>query len=157
MRRVLTLHLENQAGALSRVAGLFSARAFNIESLTVAPAESPGISRMTLVTRGSDHVVEQILKQINKLIDVIKVVDLTEVPHVERELLLVKLLVRGEDRQELRSLVEVFRGRIVDVTPPSYIVELTGARDKLDAFLKALDVRWVVELACTGSCGMVRD
>ncbi len=156
MRRVLTLHMENQAGALSRVAGLFSARAFNIESLTVAPTESRGVSRMTLVTRGSEHLVEQILKQINKLIDVIKVVDLTESPHVERELMLVKLRAGGENRPEVRSLVDIFRGKIVDVTPSSYVIELTGTADKLEAFLEALDARHILELARTGSCGMAR-
>ncbi|MDD9818526.1 MAG: acetolactate synthase small subunit [Gammaproteobacteria bacterium] len=156
MRHILSLLLENEAGALSRVAGLFSARSFNIESLTVAPTEDPSLSRMTLVTVGSDEVVEQIMKQINKLIDVVKVVDLNESPHIERELLLIKAQAQGEKRREIRSLVEIFRGRIVDVTEATYIVEITGTGEKLDAFLVALGEKNVLEMVRSGVSGIAR-
>ena len=129
MRHILSLLLENEAGALSRVAGLFSARAYNIESLTVAPTEDPTLSRMTIVTSGSDDVIEQITKQLNKLIEVVKVFDLNEGRHIERELMLVKIRSEGKDREEIKRTADIFRGRVIDVTARIYTIELTGTRD----------------------------
>jgi len=148
--------MENEAGALSRVAGLFSARGYNIESLTVAPTEDESLSRMTIVTRGSDDVIEQITKQLNKLIDVVKVVDLSEAGHIERELMLVKVRADGELREEMKRMSDIFRGRIVDVTEKTYIIELTGSGHKLDAFLDALDKGAILETARTGASGIGR-
>ncbi len=156
MRHLLSLLLENEAGALSRVAGLFSARGFNIESLTVAPTEDPTISRMTLATSGSDEIIEQITKQLNKLIDVIKVVDLDEGEHIERELLLIKILAKKEDRDEVKRMVDIFRGRIIDVTEKTYTVEMTGTGDKLDAFIAILDKGWILEVVRSGVSGISR-
>ncbi|MDD2864977.1 MAG: acetolactate synthase small subunit, partial [Methylococcales bacterium] len=135
MRHIIAILIENEAGALSRVAGLFSARGYNIESLTVAPTEDPSLSRMTLVTRGSEDVIEQITKQLNKLIDIVKLIDLQETVHIERELMLVKIKTSDKMRDELRSVVDIFRGKIIDVTPTSYVIEMTGTSDKLDAFI----------------------
>jgi acetolactate synthase-1/3 small subunit len=148
--------MENEAGALSRVAGLFSARGYNIESLTVAPTEDATLSRMTIVTRGSDDVIEQITKQLNKLIDVVKVVDLSEAGHIERELMLVKVRAEGESREEMKRMSDIFRGRIVDVTDKTYTIELTGAGYKLDAFLEALDKGAILETVRTGASGIGR-
>jgi acetolactate synthase-1/3 small subunit len=148
--------MENESGALSRVAGLFSARAYNIESLTVAPTEDATLSRMTIVTRGSDDVIEQITKQLNKLIDVVKVVDLSEAGHIERELMLVKVRAEGEWREEMKRMSDIFRGRIIDVTDKTYTVELTGAGSKLDAFLEALDKSAILETVRTGASGIGR-
>jgi acetolactate synthase-1/3 small subunit len=156
MRHILSILLENHAGALSRVAGLFSARAFNIESLTVAPTEDPTVSRMTLVTSGSDEIVEQIVKQLNKLIDVIKLIDLNDGPHIERELMLVKVLARDAGREEIKRLVDIFRGRIIDVTDTTYVVELTGASYKLDAFIEAVNGELIMEVVRTGVSGIAR-
>lgn len=156
MRHILSLLLENEAGALSRVSGLFSARAFNIESLTVAPTEDASISRMTLVTTGSDEIIEQIIKQLNKLVDVIKVVDLSEAKHIERELMLIKTQAKGNARDEVKRLVDVFRGRIIDVTENSYTVELTGTGEKLNAFIEALDNRMILEVVRSGVSGIAR-
>ncbi|HEY5703079.1 MAG TPA: acetolactate synthase small subunit [Gammaproteobacteria bacterium] len=156
MRHILSLLLENEAGALSRVSGLFSARAFNIESLTVAPTEDPTVSRMTLVTSGSDEIVEQITKQLNKLVDVIKVVDLSESRHIERELLLIKLTAKNDHREEIKRLVDIFRGRIIDVTGSSYTIEMTGSGDKLDAFIDALDKKLILEVVRSGVSGIAR-
>jgi len=148
--------MENEAGALSRVAGLFSARGYNIESLTVAPTEDPSLSRMTLVTRGTDEVIEQITKQLNKLIDVVKLMDMTDGPHIEREMMLVKVQAEGDRRNELKRLADIFRGRIIDVTDQNYTIELTGAGDKLDAFLQALDRGVIVEVVRSGVSGISR-
>ena len=148
--------MENEAGALSRVAGLFSARGYNIEALTVAPTEDPSLSRMTLVTRGTDEVIEQITKQLNKLIDVVKLLDMTDGPHIEREMMLVKLQAVGESRNELKRIADIFRGRIIDVTDQTYTVELTGAGDKLDAFLQALDPGVIIEVVRSGVSGIAR-
>ena len=126
MRHIISLLLENEAGALSRVSGLFSARGYNIESLTVAPTEDPTLSRMTIVTTGSDDVIEQITKQLNKLVDVVKVVDLSDGEHIERELMLVKVRAVGKDREEMKRMADIFRGRIIDVTDKAYTIELTG-------------------------------
>jgi len=148
--------MENEAGALSRVAGLFSARGYNIESLTVAPTEDPSLSRMTLVTRGTEEVIEQITKQLNKLIDVVKLLDMTDGPHIEREMMLVKVQAVGENRNELKRIADIFRGRIIDVTDQTYTVELTGAGDKLDAFLQALDPVLIIEVVRSGVSGIAR-
>ena len=156
MRHILSLLMENETGALSRVSGLFSARAYNIESLTVAPTEDPTVSRMTLVTSGSDEIIEQITKHLNKLVDVIKVIDLNESRHIERELMLIKLLARGEHREEIKRLVDIFRGRIIDVTENTYTIEMTGAGDKLDAFIGALDDNVILEVVRSGVSGIAR-
>ena len=148
--------MENEAGALSRVAGLFSARGYNIESLTVAPTEDPSLSRMTLVTRGTDEVIEQITKQLNKLIDVVKLMDMTDGPHLEREMMLVKVRAQGENRNELKRISDIFRGRIIDVTDRTYTVEMTGSGDKLDAFLQALDQAVIIEVVRSGVSGIAR-
>lgn len=155
-RRVLSILLENEAGALCRVAGLFSARAYNIESLTVAPTEDPTVSRMTLVTSGPNEVIEQITKQLNKLIDVIRLMDLNEHKHIERELMLIKVTATGIDRDEIKRLVDVFRGRIIDVTNVTYVIELTGTGEKLDAFLAALDRKLILEVVRSGVSGIAR-
>jgi len=156
MHHILSLLLENEAGALSRVAGLFSARGYNIESLTVAPTEDATLSRMTIVTTGSDDVIEQITKQVNKLVDVVKIVDLNEGKHVERELMLVKLRAVGKDRDELKRTADIFRARVIDLTEKTYVIELTGTGDKLDAFLEAIDRALVLEAVRTGACGLGR-
>ena len=156
-RHTISILLENESGALSRVAGLFSARAYNIESLAVAPTEDPTVSRMTMVTIGSPEIVEQITKQLNKLVDVIKLVDLNEGPHIERELMRVKLRTAGsEQRAEFKRLVEIFGGTIVDVSDVSYTVELTGSRSSLDDFVEAAGVRHVMELARSGVLGLLK-
>ena len=156
MRHIISLLLENEAGTLSRVAGLFSARAFNIESLTVAPTEDRTVSRMTLVTSGSDEIIEQITKQLNKLVDVVKVVDLNDYRHIERELLLIKVAAKQEARAEIKRLAEIFRGRIIDVSENAYMLELTGAGAKLDAFIRALDDSMILEVARSGVLGVTR-
>ena len=156
MRHIISLLLENEAGALSRVAGLFSARAFNIESLTVAPTEDRTVSRMTLVTSGSDEIIEQITKQLNKLVDVVKVVDLNDYRHIQRELLLIKVSAKKEERAEIKRLAEIFRGRIIDVSENAYMLELTGAGAKLDAFIRALDESMILEVARSGVLGVTR-
>ncbi len=156
MRHIISILMENESGALSRVAGLFSARGYNIESLTVAPTEDPSLSRMTLVTRGTDAVIEQITKQLNKLVDVVKLMDMYEGPHIERELMLVKLRAENSQRDEIMRLAEIFRGRIIDVTDATYTVELTGTGDKLDAFLQALDEAMIIEVVRSGATGIAR-
>jgi len=156
MRHIISILVENEAGALCRIAGLFSARAFNIESLTVAPTEDPTVSRMTVVTEGSDAIIEQITKQLNKLVDVIKLIDLNESSHIERELMLVKVKAQGMEREEIKRLSDIFRGRIIDVTDTTYIIELTGTGDKLDAFVEALDYKLIVEVVRTGVSGISR-
>ena len=156
MRHILSILVENEAGALSRVSGLFSARAYNIESLTVAPTEDPTLSRMTIVTTGSDDVIEQITKQLNKLVDVVKVVDLSDGEHIERELMLVKVRAAGKDRDEMKRMAEIFRGRIIDVTDKSYTIELTGTGAKLDAFLNAIERSAILETVRTGASGIGR-
>ncbi len=156
MRHVISLLIENEAGALSRVSGLFSARAYNIESLTVAPTEDPSLSRMTIVSVGSEEIIEQITKQLNKLIDVVKVVDLSEAGHIERELMLIKVRATGKDREELTRIADIFRGRIIDVTDSTYVVELTGPGSKLDAFVEAIDRALILETVRSGVCGIGR-
>ena len=156
MKHILSILLENESGALSRVAGLFSARGYNIESLTVAPTEDATLSRMTIVTTGSDDVIEQITKQVNKLIEVVKIVDLNEGKFVERELMLVKVRAAGKDREELKRTADIFRARIIDVTDKTYTLELTGTGYKLDAFLEAIDRSLILETVRTGACGIGR-
>ncbi len=156
MRHIISLLMENEAGALSRVAGLFSARGYNIESLTVAPTEDLTLSRMTIVTRGSDEVIEQINKQLNKLIDVVKLQDLSDGSHIERELMLVKVRAVGEGREEMKRMADIFRGSIIDVTEKTYTIELTGDGKKLAAFLEAIDAADILETVRTGTSGIGR-
>jgi len=156
MRHIISLLMENESGALSRVSGLFSARGYNIESLTVAPTEDPTMSRMTIVTRGSDEVIEQINKQLNKLVDVVTVMDLTDGDHIERELMLVKVRALGEAREELKRIADIFRGRIIDVSDKTYTIELTGTGNKLDSFLQAIDHDLILETVRTGASGIGR-
>jgi len=156
MRHIISILLENEAGALSRVSGLFSARGSNIQSLTVAPTENPTLSRMTIVTAGSDDVIEQITKQLNKLVDVVKVLDLSDGNHIERELMLVKVRAVGKDREEMKRMTDIFRGRIIDVTDKDYTIEVTGTGAKLDAFLKAIDPGAILETVRTGASGIGR-
>ena len=157
MRHIISILMENESGALSRVAGLFSARGYNIESLTVAPTEDTTLSRMTLVTSGSDEIIEQITKQLNKLVDVVKLVDLTEGPHIERELMMIKVKTSGAgNREEVKRLVEIFRGNIIDVTPTTYTIEMTGDANKLDAFIVALDKAPILETVRSGLSGISR-
>ena len=156
MRHIISLLLENEAGALSRVSGLFSARGYNIETLTVAPTEDLSLSRLTIVTSGSDEVIEQITKQLNKLIDVIKVVDLSEAAHIERELMLIKVRAAGKDREEMKRMADIYRGRIIDVTDSTYVIELTGSGSKLDSFIQAIDADLILETVRTGVSGIGR-
>lgn len=156
MKHIISLLMENEAGALSRVAGLFSARAYNIESLTVAPTEDETLSRMTIVTSGSDEIIEQIIKQLNKLVDVVKVLDLNDGRYIERELMLVKVKATGTFRDEMKRMCDIFRGRIIDVADGSYTIELTGSGSKLDAFLEAMDKSAILETVRTGASGIGR-
>ena len=156
MRHIISILIENEAGALSRVSGLFSARGYNIETLTVAPTEDASLSRMTIVTTGSEEVLEQITKQLNKLVDVVKVVDLSEAAHIERELMLIKVRATGKDREEMKRMADIFRGRIIDVTEKTYTIELTGPGEKLDAFIKAIDAATILETVRTGASGIGR-
>jgi acetolactate synthase-1/3 small subunit len=156
MRHIISILLENEAGALSRVSGLFSARGYNIETLTVAPTEDPSLSRLTIVTSGSDEIIEQITKQLNKLIDVVKVVDLSEAAHIERELMLIKVRAAGKDREEMKRMADIYRGRIIDVTEATYVIELTGSGSKLDSFIQAIDGDLILETVRTGVSGIGR-
>jgi len=156
MRHVIALLIENEAGALSRVSGLFSARGYNIESLTVAPTEDASLSRMTIVTTGSDDIIEQITKQLNKLVDVVKVVDLSEAAHIERELMLIKVRATGKDREEMKRMADIFRGRVIDATESSYVIELTGNQTKLDSFIGAIDSSLILETVRSGITGIGR-
>lgn len=156
MKHIISILLENEPGALSRVVGLFSARAYNIESLTVAPTEDKSLSRMTIVTRGSEDVIEQITKHLNRLIEVVKVIDLNEFPYIERELMLIKVRAVGKEREEIKRMSDIFRGRIIDVTDKSYTIELTGDGGKLDAFIEALEEGSILETVRTGSSGISR-
>jgi len=156
MRHIISVLLENEPGALSRVVGLFSARGYNIETLSVAPTEDPSLSRMTLVTIGSDDVIEQITKHLNRLVEVVKVFDLTEGPHIERELMMIKVRAVGKEREELKRTTDIFRGRIIDVTDKSYTIELTGVSNKLDAFISAIDRASILETVRSGGSGIGR-
>jgi len=156
IKHIISILIENEPGALSRVVGLFSARAYNIESLTVAPTEDKSLSRMTIVTRGSEDVIEQITKHLNRLIEVVKVIDLNEFPYIERELMLIKVRAVGKEREEIKRMSDIFRGRIIDVTDKSYTIELTGDGGKLDAFIDALEEGSILETVRTGSSGISR-
>ena len=160
MRSILAVLLENEAGALSRVVGLFAQRNYNIESLTVAPTEDPTLSRLSLTTSGDENKITQIRKQLDKLVEVVRVVDLCESPHVERELLLIKVSAQGEAREEVKRSADIFRGQIVDVTAQTYTIQLVGPSEKLDAFVKAVedsseDVT-ILEVVRTGVSGLGR-
>jgi len=156
MRRILAVLLENEAGALSRVVGLFAQRNFNIESLTVAPTEDVTLSRLTVTTAGDERRIEQITKQLHKLVEVVKVMDLCEADHVERELMLIKLRASGVERQEIKRTADIFRGQIVDVTADTYTVQLVGPSEKLDAFLRAIGTTLILEVVRSGVSGVGR-
>jgi acetolactate synthase-1/3 small subunit len=156
MRHIIAVLLENEPGALSRVVGLFAQRNYNIESLTVAPTEDPTLSRLTLTTVGDDSKIEQIIKHLFKIIEVVKVVDLSESEHLERELMLVKIRAEGAQRDEVKRTADIFRGQIVDVTPNGYTVQLSGPSDKLDAFIRAVGKLSILEVARTGVSGIGR-
>jgi len=156
MKHVISVLMENEPGALSRVVGLFSARGYNIETLTVAPTEDATLSRLTVVTVGSDEIIEQITKHLNRLVDVVKVVDLTEGAHIERELMLIKVRAVGKEREEMKRMADIFRGRIIDVTDKSYTIELTGVQEKVQAFIDALDRSAILETVRTGVSGIGR-
>ena len=156
MRHIISVILENEAGALSRVSGLFTQRGFNIESLTVAQTNDANLSRMTIVSSGNDRVLEQIVKQLNKLIEVVKVSDLTSQDHVERELMLVKISSVLKDNVDLKELVEIFGCKVVDVTEKIYTIEVSGKTKKINAFLDAFDSANIIEVSRTGVTGISR-
>ncbi len=156
MRRIISVLVENEPGALSRVVGLFSQRGYNIETLTVAPTEDETLSRLTLTTIGDDHIIEQITKNLNKLIDVVKLVDLTEGAHIERELMLIKVRATGAQRAEVKRCVDIFRGQIVDVTASVYTIQIIGTSDKLDAFFQAVGEASILEVVRSGVTGIAR-
>ncbi len=156
MKHIISMLMENESGALSRVAGLFSARGYNIQSLAVAPTEDDSVSRLTLVSNGTEHQIEQIVKHLNRLIDVIKVVDVTESAHLERELMLVKLKAAPEMREEIKRLADIFRATIVDVTATTYSVQLVGNAQKLDAFIGSIDRTLIIETVRSGAVGLMR-
>ncbi len=156
MRRIISVLMENEPGALSRVVGLFSQRGYNIETLTVAPTEDATLSRLTLTTIGDDHKIEQITKHLNRLVDVVKLVDLTEGAHIERELMMVKVKASGAQRAEVKRCVDIFRGQIIDVTATVYTIQITGASDKLDAFLQAVGEAAILEVVRSGVSGIGR-
>ncbi len=156
MRHIISVLLENEAGALARVVGLFAARGYNIETLNVAPTEDPTLSRMTVVTIGSDDVIEQITKHLNRLIEVIKVVDLTDGYFVEREMMMIKIRAVGKEREEIKRTADIFRGRIIDVSDRAYTIELTGDKAKLDAFIESIDRTAILETVRSGGSGIGR-
>jgi acetolactate synthase-1/3 small subunit len=156
MKHIISILLENESGALSRVAGLFSARAYNIESLSVAPTDDPSLSRMTIVTTGTEEIIEQISKQLNKLVDVVKLIDMTADIHIERELMLIKVNATDGERDEVKRLVDIFHGHIIDVTDTTYTIEITGNGEKLNAFMEALSSITIVEVVRSGLIGIGR-
>lgn len=156
MRHIISMLIENESGALSRVAGLFSARGYNIQELTVAPTEDETLSRLTLVSEGNEDQIEQIVKHLNRLLDVVKVVDLTNGDHIERELLLLKLTASGNNREEIKRLADIFRASIVDVTASTYTVQVVGDKGKVDAFIKAVDPSLILEMVRSGALGIMR-
>ena len=156
MRRIISVLMENEPGALSRVIGLFAQRNYNIETLTVAPTEDSTLSRLTLSTLAGDEQVEQITKQLNKLIEVVKLVDLTEGEHIERELMLIKLKATGAQRAEVKRTSDIFRGQIIDVTQSTYTIQLTGTSEKIDAFLRVIPESSVMEVVRSGVSGLSR-
>ena len=157
MKRIYSIIVENESGVLSRVANLFSARGYNIESLSVAPIDEEGLSRMTIVTEGNEQVLEQIGKQLNKLIDVIKVIQFGDEPYVEREMALIKMHTDRNTRAEVLRIVDIFRGKVVDVSHDSYTIEVTGDSTKIDAILSLLEPLGIKELARTGKVAMIRE
>jgi acetolactate synthase-1/3 small subunit len=157
MEHIISLLVENKSGVLSRVAGLFSARGFNIESLSVCPTLDPTMSLMTIVTQGDERVLEQITKQLNKVIDVIKVVDLTEKEYVERETALIKIHTRPEDRAEALRVADIFRARVVDSTAHTYTIEVTGDPKKINAIINLLRPLGIKELVRTGRIAIGRE
>jgi acetolactate synthase-1/3 small subunit len=156
MRHIISVLMENEPGALSRVVGLFSQRGYNIETLNVAPTEDASLSRLTLTTIGDDQTIEQITKHLNRLIDVVKLVDLTEGAHIERELMMVKVRATGAQRAEIKRCTEIFRGQIIDVGPAVYTIQVAGASDKLDAFLQAVGDAAIMEVVRSGVSGISR-
>ncbi|MFT7549488.1 MAG: acetolactate synthase-1/3 small subunit [Candidatus Azotimanducaceae bacterium] len=156
MRRIISILMENEAGALSRVVGLFAQRNYNIETLTVAPTDDETLSRLTVTTIASDHHIEQITKQLNKLIEVVKLVDLTDGEHVERELMLIKIKATGSQREEVKRLSDIYRGQIVDVSSNAYTIQLTGDSEKLNAFIRSVADSTVLEVVRTGVSGLSR-
>lgn len=156
MRHTISVLVENKFGALARISGLFSGRGFNIESLSVAPTLDATTSRMTIVTRGDDKIIEQITKQLNKLIDVIKVIDFTGEDYVDREILMVKINAEPSNRAEILRMAEIFRGKIVDVSPKTYIIEVTGAEGKINAFIEMIRPLGIIEMARSGKVAMAR-
>ena len=156
MRHIISILMENEAGALSRVSNLFSARGYNIETLCVAPTDDASLSRMTLVTTGTEDIIEQIVKQLNKLIDVVKLIDLTEGSHIERELMLIKVKAIGEQRDEMKRLADIFRGRIIDVSDATYTIELKKKKKKLDAFIHSIGRDSLLEVVRSGVTGIAR-
>ncbi|MGH1441570.1 MAG: acetolactate synthase small subunit [Cellvibrionaceae bacterium] len=155
-RRIISVLMENEAGALSRVVGLFSQRGYNIETLNVAPTEDSSLSRLTLTSVGDDRAIEQITKNLNKLIDVVKLVDLSEGSHIERELMMIKVRATGSAREEIKRSVDIFRGQIIDVTQSTYTVQLAGDSDKLSAFIDAVGEAVILEVVRTGVSGISR-
>lgn len=156
MKHIISMLMENESGALSRVAGLFSARGYNIHALTVAPTEDESLSRLTLVTSGTQQQIEQVVKHLNRLIDVVKIVDLTESSHVERELMLIKLAATGSNREEFLRLTEIFRGQVVDVSTTTFTIQMVGEGQKLDAFIAAIDPMFILETVRSGTMGIMR-
>ena len=156
MRRIISILMENEPGALSRVVGLFAQRGYNIETLNVAPTEDATLSRLTLTTVGDDRKIEQITKQLNKLIDTVKVVDLSEGTHIERDLMLIKVRAQGIARDEIKRTTDIFRGQIVDVGPNVYTIQLTGTSDKLDSFIAAVGDAEILEVVRSGVAGISR-
>ncbi|MBW2039991.1 MAG: acetolactate synthase small subunit [Deltaproteobacteria bacterium] len=156
MRHTISVLVENELGVLARVAGLFSGRGFNIESLSVAETLDPTVSTMTIVTRGDDQIIEQVTKQLNKLVCVIKVMDLEGKDYVEREMVLVKVAAKAETRAEILRITDIFRGKVVDVSPKSYAIEVTGDEDKIRAFLELLKPIGIKEVARTGRVALAR-
>jgi acetolactate synthase-1/3 small subunit len=148
--------VENQFGVLARISGMFSARGFNIDSLTVGVTNDSGISRMTIVVNGDDRILEQVMKQLNKLINVLKVIDLTKSEHVEREMVLIKVSAESEQRAEILRIVDIFRGKVVDVGPKTYTIEMTGTEDKIEAIIKMLNPIGIIEIARTGKACLQR-
>ena len=156
MRHIISVLVENEAGALSRLVGLFSQRGYNIETLNVAPTEDPTLSRLTLTTYGDDHKIEQITKQLNKLVEVVKVVDLSEGAHIERELMLIKVKALGSARDEIKRTADIFRGQVVDVTPTTYTIQIAGTTEKLDGFIDALAENTILEVVRSCVSGIAR-
>ena len=156
MRHIISVLIENEAGALSRLVGLFSQRGYNIETLNVAPTDDETMSRLTLTTYGNEHKIEQITKQLNKLVEVVKVVDLSDGAHIERELMLIKVRALGASRAEIKRTADIFRAQIVDVTPNTYVIQIAGATDKLDGFIDALSENTILEVVRSGISGIAR-